>query len=169
MSADLDISSLDDDSLFLLLQEAGIQAGPIVPTTRPLYEKMFTRTLSQQTSAWALSEPGISQTSSQQSEQTAESGVRQRTRVLEDQVDRGEEEEELVSDKSVMREGEARSRIGKVFSFLSYIFFLFLKLILILLVVLAVYIVVTIDTSGEIPTEQNIEGVVQEDPNYIPA
>jgi hypothetical protein len=35
----LDISKLDDDALFLKLTENGVQAGPIVSSTRPFYER----------------------------------------------------------------------------------------------------------------------------------
>jgi len=34
-----DISKLDDDALFLKLTENGVQAGPIVSSTRPFYER----------------------------------------------------------------------------------------------------------------------------------
>lgn len=36
---DLDIDALDDDQLFTLLQENGINPGPIVGSTRPFYKK----------------------------------------------------------------------------------------------------------------------------------
>merc|ERR1711915_823413 len=38
---DINPEELDDDTLFLLLQHHGLPAGPIMPSTRPLYEKMF--------------------------------------------------------------------------------------------------------------------------------